>query len=154
MKDTLTGTSLGHVLDEWKKDAVVDRLQPQDAIAKIGELHEKYLRFLAQANKNAKLALTDYKRMLGIRSAYYKGELAQETLDKYTWDQYLGSRPTKTGLDRLLETDEALLKILGDKSEYDEISEQCEKIVSQINFARTKQISEYMTWERSMRPNG
>ena len=69
--------------------------------------------FKLQLRKN-KSNLLSLRR---IKWKYYRGELTQQELNEFGWDQYLGNAPLNNQMNDFLDTDPDIIK-LTDKVEY------------------------------------
>lgn len=76
------------ILEEWKKDAVIDKVALDDEALRIPVLHAKYLDLyihqrVAFKNAQANLALLRSKKR-----AWYLGEMTKDELEAEGWQQY------------------------------------------------------------------
>lgn len=144
-------TTLNKLLEEWDKDSVIDRTQPEKSSADNMSHHAKYLRIHARNKLNIEEADQEYKDMKRLRSAHYDGTLLPEELKARGWNVYLGKSPkTITQREELLETDPLLMEILKRKKVYETIVQAAEFILKEIN-SRHYSIKAYMEWEMKIR---
>src|SRR5574340_821675 len=73
---------------EWKKDAVMDRLEPTSELKKIGSLHAKYLNILSVHRRALKECERKLVKLRRVKYEYYTGRLDQDTLKKYGWPPF------------------------------------------------------------------
>lgn len=136
---------LSDLLAMWDKDAIIDRIEPGNALLEIPKLHSKYLRILSNNRMKAKKAEFNYYKVKKIKREYYTGKLDEETLKKYGWEPF--QFVLNKDISIYLESDEDLMKALGSKELHDEIVKNCEAIMKELH-SRTYQIKEFITWER------
>lgn len=126
------------LLDEWKKDCVIDETQLKREMLNIPTLHSKYLRYLHEYRLSLHKVTFEYNKMENIRYNYYLGNLDDETLAEYGWDQF-ELHITKAGVEKFLKSDEILNKLEQKKVIYEELISICESIMSELK-SRTYQI--------------
>jgi hypothetical protein len=85
--------------------------------------------------------------MRRIKEEYYNGSLSKEELDEYGWEPFLLNVKTKMGVEKYLESDKDLIKILEKKIHHDESVSICESILQELK-SRTFQLRDYISWER------
>jgi hypothetical protein len=89
----------------------------------------------------------DYARMRKIKEEYYNGSLSQEELEEYGWKPFLLNVKTKHGIERYIESDTELVRLLEKKMYHDEAISVCESIMQELK-SRTFQLKDYISWER------
>lgn len=135
-------SKLDDVLNEWAKDANIDEANISGELLNIPQLHSKYIRILNEHKLASIKSKFDYDKMKEIRSSYYLGHLDKETLDSYGWEQF-DLEIRKAGLDRYINSDEFLIKILQKKAYHDQIVYTCESILNELK-SRTWQMRCYI----------
>ena len=79
---------LDSILEQWKKDAIIDQTEPGREIINIPLLHSKYLNMLMEHKLALKKAQFDYYRMKKVKWEYYTGKMSQEELSVHGWDPF------------------------------------------------------------------
>jgi hypothetical protein len=139
--------SLEDIIKNWDVDSVIDSTEPGKELLKIPTLHNKYLKFLVKHKLAVKRINFDYAKMRRVKEEYYNGSLSQEELEEYGWEPFLLSIKTKMGVEKYLESDKDLVKILEKKIHHDEAIAVCESILQELK-SRTFQLRDYIYWER------
>lgn len=122
---------LEDVLNEWNIDSIVDESNISLEIVKIPKLHAKYIRVLNDHKLASIKSKFEYDKMKEIRHSYYLGHLDQETLESYGWEQF-DIHVTKAGVDRYINSDEFLIKVLQKKAYHDQVVYTCESILNEL----------------------
>jgi hypothetical protein len=89
----------------------------------------------------------DYARMRRLKEEYYGGSLSQEELEENGWEPFLLNIKTKQGVERYIEADAQLIKLLEKKIYHEEAIAVCESIMQELK-SRTYQLKDYIQWER------
>lgn len=139
-------SKLDDVLNEWSKDAIINEANISGELLNIPQLHCKYIRILNEHKLASLKSKFDYDKMKELRSAYYLGHLDKETLDEHGWEQF-DLLIKKAGLDRYINSDEYLIKILQKKAYHDQIVYTCESILNEIKN-RSWQIRTFVDYTR------
>ena len=66
-------SKLDELLEEWRKDADIDRTEPGKALLDIPKLHSKYLNILSRHRLLSKEAEFKYNKMKKLKWVYYTG---------------------------------------------------------------------------------
>ena len=140
-------SKLEEILKEWNTDSVIDSTEPGKELLKIPTLHNKYLKILVNHRLAMKRVNFDYARMRKIKEEYYNGSLSQEELEEYGWEPFLLNVKTKQGIERYIESDAELVRLLEKKMYHDEAISVCESILQELK-SRTFQLKDYIAWER------
>ena len=138
-------SKLDELLEEWRKDADIDRTEPGKALLDIPKLHSKYLNILSRHRLLSKEAEFKYNKMKKLKWEYYTGKLDDDDLKKYEWDPF--PYVLKSDLSTYMESDEDLNKYSAQKIIHDEIVEVCTAILKELN-SRTFQLRDFIAWER------
>lgn len=138
---------LEDILKLWETDSVIDSTEPGKELLKIPTLHNKYLKILVKHRLAMKRINFDYARMRRVKEEYYNGSLTQEELDEYGWEQFLLNVKTKYGIDKYLESDKDLIRLLEKKMYHDEAVAVCESIMQELK-SRHWELKSYIDWER------
>jgi hypothetical protein len=134
------------VLDHWAKDCDFNEANILGEIARIPQLHAKYLRFLNDHKKESFKAKLRYDKMKEIRTSYYLGHLDQESLETYGWEQF-DLRISKSSLEGYLNSDKLLTKLLQTKTFHDIAVSSCEHIMAEIR-SRSFQMKSYVEYQK------
>lgn len=133
------------LLAEWKKDAVLNILEPDIELRKISPLHAKYLTILSshrRALKEGERRLTKLKR---LKYEYYTGRMDKVTLDKYEWPPF--PYTLKGDLNTYLDSDKELLNARAVLSIHEEVVDLTERILKELG-SRTFQLKDIISWAR------
>ena len=139
--------TLEQILNYWETDSVIDSTEPGKELLKIPTLHNKYLKILVKHRLAVKRLNFEYSRMRKIKEEFYNGSLSKEELDEYGWEPFLLNIKTKMGVEKYLDSDDDLIKILNKKIHHDESISVCESILQELK-SRTFQLRDYISWER------
>ena len=139
--------TIEEIIKNWDADSVIDATEPGKELLKIPTLHNKYLKFLVKHKLAVKRLNFEYAKMRRIKEEYYNGSLSKEELDEYGWEPFLLNVKTKMGVEKYLESDKDLIKILEKKIHHDESVSICESILQELK-SRTFQLRDYISWER------
>lgn len=133
--------------EEWTKDCNIDSTNIKLALLDIPKLHAKYIRHLNDHKKASLKVRFEYDKMKEIRTSYYLGHLDKETLDSYGWDQFDINVKTKGGIEKYINGDEILIKLLQKKSYHDLVVSTCEAILKELS-SRTWQLKSFIDYEK------
>lgn len=109
--------TLNEIQDMWAEDCKVDELNLGQESTKIPELHAKYLNMLSTFKLQLRKNESNLLSLRRIKWKYYRGELTQQELNEFGWDQYLGNAPLNNQMNEFLDTDPDVIKVT-DKVEY------------------------------------
>lgn len=139
--------TLEHIIKLWDEDSVIDSTEPGKELLKIPTLHNKYLKILVKHRLANKRISFEYSKLRKVKEEYYNGSLSQEELDEYQWEPFLLNIKTKQGIERYIESDKDLIRLLEKKMHHDEAIAVCESILQELK-SRTFQLRDYISWER------
>lgn len=139
-------TKLEELLEMWNKDSIIDDSKIKLELVNIPKLHAKYIKVLNEHKLASIKTKFDYDKMKSIRSEYYLGHLDQETLEAYGWDQF-DIHVSKAGLEKYINSDENLIKLLQKKTYHDQAVFTCESILNEIK-SRTWQLKSLIDYEK------
>lgn len=139
--------TLENIMKFWDDDSVIDSTEPGKELLKIPTLHNKYLKILIKHRLAVKRINFDYARMRKVKEEYYNGSLSQEELEEYGWQPFLLNIKTKQGVEKYIESDNELIKLLEKKIYHEEAISICESIMQELK-SRTFQLRDYISWER------
>lgn len=138
---------LENIMKQWESDSIIDSTEPGKELLKIPQLHNKYLKILVGHRLAIKRLNFDYAKMRRLKEEYYNGSLSQEELEENGWEPFLLNIKTKQGVERYIESDAQLIKLLEKKIYHDEAISVCESILQELK-SRTFQLRDYIQWER------
>ena len=132
------------LLELWEQDAGFDKTRLDDEALSIPKLHHKYLSIYMKF-KTRKVALDhQLEDLRKEKELYYSG---QATADVYKSKPFDTKLKTKSGVDKHVNTDPEVVKIL-QKIEYNSILlEGCTHILEQIKW-RGQSIKSAIDWAR------
>lgn len=139
--------TLEQIIKYWDEDSIIDSTEPGKELLKIPTLHNKYLRILVKHRLANKRISFEYSKLRKVKEEYYNGSLSQEELDEYQWEPFLLNIKTKQGIERYIESDKDLIRLLEKKMHHDEAIAVCESILQELK-SRTFQLRDYISWER------
>lgn len=139
--------TLEQIIKFWDEDSVIDSTEPGKELLKIPTLHNKYLKILVKHRLANKRINFEYSKLRKVKEEYYNGSLSQEELDEYQWEPFLLNIKTKQGIERYIESDKDLIRLLEKKMHHDEAIAVCESILQELK-SRTFQLRDYISWER------
>jgi hypothetical protein len=139
--------TLENIMKFWESDSVIDSTEPGKELLKIPQYHNKYLKILVKHRLAIKRLNFDYARMRRLKEEYYGGSLSQEELEENGWEPFLLNIKTKQGVERYIEADAQLIKLLEKKIYHEEAIAVCESILQELK-SRTYQLKDYIQWER------
>jgi hypothetical protein len=142
---------LDELENEWDQDSIIDEGKLQTSIMGVGKLHAKYLRYRNQHKKALLKSNIDYENMKKIRTEYYQGHLDQETLEEYGWEQF-DLHLRKTGIEKYLESDKILEKIVLRIAYHESVIDTCKEIMEQLK-SRTWQLKTLVDYQRFLSGN-
>jgi hypothetical protein len=140
-------SELEHIMKSWDEDSIINPTEPGKELLKIPVLHNKYVKFLMKNKLTVKNLNFEYSRLRKVKEEYYNGSLSQEELDQYGWEPFLLNIKTKNGIDKYIDSDEELIKLLKKKIYLEEAIFLCESILKELN-SRTYQLRDYIAWEK------
>ena len=133
------------LLEEWKKDAKLDKLELSSELRKIPSHQSKYLQILSTHRRAFQEGERRMTKMRRIKYEYYTGRLDQASLTKYGWQSFPFT--LKGDLNTYMESDKDLLNARAVLSIHEEIVSICESIMKELNN-RTWQLKEICGWEK------
>lgn len=107
--------NLEQIMNEWKKDSVIEELELGNASRESAVLHGKYLEELNLAKMQLKRKEFALKTLLKDKFLYYNGKMDKQRIDDYGWkyDPFDGMRtPTKSEMDYWYDADEDIQEFL------------------------------------------
>jgi hypothetical protein len=139
--------TLEQIIKLWDEDCNIDMTEPGKELLKIPVLHNKYLKILVKHRLANKKINFEYSKLKRIKEEYYTGSLSQEELEEYGWEPFLLNLKTKQGIERYIDSDKDLIRLLEKKMHHDESISVCESILQELK-SRTYQLRDYISWEK------
>lgn len=139
--------NLEQIMKLWEEDSIIDSTEPGKELLKIPTLHNKYLKILVKHRISNKKLNFDYSRLRKTKEEYYNGSLSQEELEEYGWEPFLLNIKTKQVIERYIDSDKDLIRLLEKKMYHEECISVCESILQELK-SRTYQLRDYISWER------
>lgn len=136
---------LTELQDLWKEDCKIEMTNLGQEAARVPQLHAKYLALLTSTKLQLRKVETDFLRLKKLKHRYYSGELSKEELFELGWEQYLFSRPLKSEMEGVLQTDDDLIQQLDKVEYYRTLIYQLEQIIKSIN-SRTWDVKSAIDW--------
>lgn len=136
---------LEELLEMWKTDSVVDKIDPGKEILNIPQLHAKYLNIMSFSQLTLKDIQFKVNRMKKLKWEYYTGKLDDVTLKARGWEQF--PYVLKSDISTYLDSDEDINRLLAQKALTEQIVEVCTSILKELH-SRTFQIRAFMDWEK------
>lgn len=140
------------IAEEWSKDAIVDETSVAKELLRTPKLHAKYVKWGAENSLMSKKRMVDFTKLRAVKWEYYGGKMSKEDLDDRGWKPFLLTVTTRDGIERYIEKDEDLSKILLDKAHYDEAAQMCRDIVKELN-SRTYALRAWVDYQKYLLGN-
>lgn len=132
--------------EEWLQDSSVNVTDPDIELAKIPNLHAKYLNILTHHNLIVKKLSFQYTELKRVKTEYYNGDLNNpEDLETYGL-QPMMKKILKPQLQIYIDSDSDLNKILMKKVIHQEIVDFCTQVLKELN-SRTYQLGNIIKWK-------
>lgn len=135
---------LEQIFEEWAVDAVIDPLEPGLASIRVGILHSKWIKRLAEERiklKNMREALVQLKKLL---KAYYRGELVPEDLTKLRREPFR-KRLLKGDVQEEVDQDDDVIRARLKIGEQEEKVAALDEILKNLS-RREFQINNHIKW--------
>ena len=133
------------LLEEWKADSKIDKLELSSELRKIPSYHSKYIQILSTHRSAFKEGERRLAKLRRIKYEYYTGRLDQIALAKYGWQSFPFT--LKGDLSTYMDSDKDLLNARAVLSVHEEVVTVCESIIKELNN-RTWQLKEICGWEK------
>lgn len=130
------------ILDEWQVDCQIDKTALDESSAHTPNLHQKYLRFLAETYNLLRANKNKLERMKKTKRLYFEGKLSQAKMDDLGWEYDPfdgGKKPMKSEIGMWLDADDDILQVKTKIDELETSREMLKEILSQIQW-RTQNI--------------
>jgi hypothetical protein len=138
------------LVEEWKKDAVIDETEPHRELIKIPILHSKYLHIMTHHNLMVKKIMNDYNKMKLFKIQYFSGDMNNpEDLKEYNLEPIL-KKILKPDISMHIDADTDLNKILMKKVIHQEIADFCSSVLKELH-SRTFQLRSFIDYEKFLK---
>ena len=134
------------ILNEWKKDTVLDDLNLDTESVRIPNLHAKYITLLSDDRRLLRGYQSQKKQIISKLRNYYSGSATQEELSDIGREQFLG-KTLKNEIMINVELDELIISIDAKISMLEVKVLTLEEIMKSIN-SRGYQIKNAIDWRR------
>lgn len=137
----MKATPLNELVEQWKADAAINKIDPDKDLLVIPNLHAKYCAQLVAHSMEKRKQERDLVKIKRIKWKYYDGKMSKEELEKLGWEPF--QFVLKSQIGTFIDSDDDVLKqqILVDQHE--EAVDFCKLVVKQLND-RTYQIRAYL----------
>lgn len=139
--------SIDDVQTQWEVDCQIDQGNLGECSSRIPLLHSKYIQLLSKARLQQRKALSSYMRLRRARIRWYNGELTQQELQQYGWNQYQGLKPIKSEIEKILATDELIIREEEKSAYMDTLVVVVESIMQSIK-SRTWDVKNAIEWAK------
>lgn len=132
--------------EEWHKDCPIDRTEPSKELARIPQLHSKYLGILTHHNLIVRKLTKEYEELKALKLKYYSGDLNnEEDLKKYNLEPF-PKKVYKFDMSTYISGDPDLNNIKLKIDLHQEIVNFCTTTLKEISN-RTYQLNNIVKWE-------
>ena len=101
---------LEEIQELWNRDRDIDITDLGVESVRIPQIHDKYLKIYIDERIRLKGLQFDLNKLVKLKTDYYAGNLTEEELEKFGWEQFL-TRLIKTEITKYLEADEDIIKM-------------------------------------------
>ena len=136
--------SLENIQDEWEKNSKIDYSNLGTESIRIPVIHDKYLKIFIDERIRLKGMEFELSKLVRSKTNYYKGEMAEDELEKRGWEQFQG-RLLKNEISNYIETDDDYIKIKQNIVVQQEKINYLDSIIKQLNN-RGFQIKNAIDW--------
>lgn len=131
----------------WAEDSKIDELNLSAELARIPQLHSKYLKIHAHHNMLVKKITFDYTTLKRVRWEYYSGDLNNpEDLEELNLPP-MTKKILRQDMSIYIEADADLTRLLAKKAINQEVVDVCAAIIKEISN-RTYQIGSIIKWKQ------
>lgn len=138
--------TLEELREEWAVDSRFDQLAIENEISRIPKMHEKYLRYLTNANAELHQAEKTLDRLTYLKTMYYLGKMDVEVIKKYGWEprQEIFLR---SDIPMILAGDKEYAALLLNKKTIENKVTFCQSVLKELNN-RNFQIRSFIDWKK------
>lgn len=138
--------TLDQILEEWRKDSIINSTELGEESVKIPQLHSKYIKIYFEERRKFKVYEFEIKDISLKKHEYYNGRMSQDELDKLEWIPFQ-KRLLKHEIEMYVESDKDIIKYRVKIANQEEKMQLLEEIVKNIN-QRNFQIRNAIEWEK------
>ena len=141
--------SLETILEMWKKDSVIDKLELDQSARDSAKLHSKYLELYSVNKLRFKKLDLEFKVLLRDKFMHYNGKLTQAELDDKGWsyDPLNGLTVLKGDMDKWYDAD-PLIQAHQAKMHYtQELIDTLKEIMENVKWRHTN-IKNIIEWNK------
>jgi len=140
---------LKYIIEEWKKDSEIDKMDLAETSRKTPTLHAKYLEILSNMRLNVKRAEEDQKNLLKDKWLYYNGKMDKDEIKAKGWknDPFDGLKVLKGEMDHFYNTDEDIRKSEETLTYLKTICDTLQEIIANLNW-RHQTVKNIIEWKR------
>ena len=141
--------NLEDILNDWKKDCVIDESHLDKSSIDIAKLHAKYLQLLSISKLQLKKTELKQKILLKDKWLYYNDKMTQEQIEERGWeyDPFNGMKVMKGDMNHYYDSDIDIQKSEERVTYYKTLVETLQEIVSNINW-KHQTIGNIIKWKQ------
>ena len=141
--------NLEDILNEWKKDSVIDQMALDDASAITAKLHSKYLEFHSLTKLQLKRREHEQASLLRDKWLYFNGKMDKAEMDKRGWpyDPFNGLKVMKADMEYYFNADPDMQKQEETIEYMKTLLNTLEEIIGVIKW-RHQSISNIIKWKQ------
>ena len=140
---------LEEILEMWKKDAIIDEMNLDDASIETTRLHAKYLEVMTFYKLSLKKREADFKVLLKKKWLWYNGKMSKDEMDELGWsyDALNGLKILKGEMDYYYNSDPDIQKAEAKIDYIKTILETLREIMDNIRW-RHQTIKNTIEWRK------
>ena len=141
--------NLEDILNDWKKDCVIDESHLDKSSIDIAKLHAKYLQLLSISKLQLKKTELKQKILLKDKWLYYNDKMTQEKIEEKGWeyDPFNGMKVMKGDMNHYYDSDIDIQKSEERVTYYKTLVETLQEIVTNINW-KHQTIGNIIKWKQ------
>ena len=141
--------NLEDILNDWKKDCVIDESHLDKSSIDIAKLHAKYLQLLSISKLQLKKTELKQKILLKDKWLYYNDKMTQDQIEEKGWeyDPFNGMKVMKGDMNHYYDSDIDIQKSEERVTYYKTLVETLQEIVSNINW-KHQTIGNIIKWKQ------
>jgi len=141
--------NLEDILNDWKKDCVIDESHLDKSSIDIAKLHAKYLQLLSISKLQLKKTELKQKTLLKDKWLYYNDKMTQEQIEERGWeyDPFNGMKVMKGDMNHYYDSDIDIQKSEERVTYYKTLVETLQEIVTNINW-KHQTIGNIIKWKQ------
>ena len=141
--------NLEDILNDWKKDCIIDESHLDKSSIDIAKLHAKYLQLLSISKLQLKKTELKQKILLKDKWLYYNDKMTQEQIEEKGWeyDPFNGMKVMKCDMNHYYDSDIDIQKSEERVTYYKTLVETLQEIVTNINW-KHQTIGNIIKWKQ------